>query len=100
MYELASFGGVPIVDSGYKNDGSGLVIPNTKTVGTSVDCTTIYAAKFGERENLTAATNTGVDVIDEGKLSTHYSTMVDFDCNLGLLDPLAVAQMDGIRIEI
>lgn len=100
MFEVSAFGGVPIVDTGYKNDGTGLVIPSTETVGTSNDCTSIYAVKFGEKENLTAATNTGLEVVDKGIIGTQYVTMVDFDMNIGLFDDLSVGKFEGTRIEM
>ncbi len=99
-YELATFNGIPIVDAGFKNDGTGLVMPNTETVGTSNDCTSVIAVKFGDQENLTGITSTGIDVFDKGLQGVHYVTMVDFDLNLGLLDDLAVAQLSGIKLEV
>lgn len=98
--ELAFFGGKPILDIGYTKDGSGLIIPNNKTVGTSSDCTSIYAVKFGQGIDLSAATNVGIDVIDKGLEGVHYVTMVDFDCDLGLFDDRAIARLDGIRLEV
>lgn len=98
--EVVNFAGVPILDMGFKRDGTGLVIPNNMTCGTSSDCTAVYAVKFGQGTNLTAATNVGIDVIDKGIIGTQAVTMIDFDCDLGLFDDRAVAKLDGIRLEI
>lgn len=100
MFKVPTFNGIPIVDAGYKNDGEGLVIPSTTTCGTATDCTTVYAVKYGEKENLMGVTNSGVDVVDKGIIGTQYVTMVDFDMNQALSDSRAVAQLDGLRIEL
>ena len=100
MFEVPTFNGIPIVDAGYKNDGEGLVISNTAVCGSATDCTTIYAVKYGEKQNVMAATNSGVDVVDKGLIGVHYVTMVDFDMNQAISDSRAVAQLDGLRIEV
>lgn len=95
---LASFNGVPVLDPGYKQDDSTLVLPNTLTCGTSTDCTSIIAVRYGEKQDLTWATNVGVQVADKGIIGTQYVTMVDFDIDQVLLNDRAVAELDGVRI--
>lgn len=91
------FGNVPILDSGYDKDGN-LVIPHTETCGLNNDCTSIYAVRFGERSNLSCATNVGVEVKDLGLVGVHYTHAVELDCDLALLNDKAIARLEGIRI--
>ncbi len=94
---IGYFNEVPIVLSGYAKDGS-LVIGHDETVGESNDCTSIYAMRFGERSDLTIATNVGVEVADMGKVGAHYVHNVELDASPGLLNDKALARLEGIRI--
>lgn len=91
------YNGVPIRDAGYDRTGA-LVIPQNETVGTSNDCTSIYAVRFGEGADLSLATNIGVEVKDLGLIGVHYTHSVEFDADLVLLNDLAVARLEGIRL--
>ncbi len=91
------YNGVPLRDAGYDKDGN-LVIPQNETVGTSTDCTSIYAVRFGEASDLSIATNIGVEVKDLGLIGVHYIHSVEFDATLVLLNDLAVARLEGIRL--
>lgn len=91
------YNGIPIRDAGYDKTGS-LVIPQTETVGTSTDCTSIYAVRFGEASDLSVATNIGVEVKDLGLVGVHYTHAVEFDVDLVLLNDLSVARLEGIRL--
>ena len=94
---IGYFNEVPIILSGYAKDGS-LVIGHDETVGTSEDCTSIYAMRFGERSDLTIATNIGVEVADLGKVGSHYVHTVELDAAPALLNTKALARLEGIRI--
>jgi len=94
---IGYFNEVPIILSGYAKDGS-LVIGHNETVGTSDDCTSIYAMRFGERSDLTIATNIGVEVTDMGKVGPHYVHNVELDAAPALLNNKALARLEGIRI--
>lgn len=91
------YNGVPVRDAGYDKNGS-LVVPQNETVGTSSDCTSIYAVRFGEGSDLSIATNLGVEVKDLGLVGVHYTHSVEFDADLVLLNDLSVARLEGIRL--
>lgn len=91
------YNGIPLRDAGYDKDGN-LIIPQNETVGTSTDCTSIYAVRFGEASDLSIATNIGVEVKDLGLVGVHYIHSVEFDAVPVLLNDLAVARLEGIRL--
>lgn len=88
---------IPIRNIGYDKDGN-LILDFNETVGTSTDCTSIYAVRFGEASDLSIATNIGVEVKDLGLVGVHYTHSVEFDADLVLLNDKAVARLEGIRI--
>jgi hypothetical protein len=94
---VAYYNGIPIKDSGYDSTGA-LIIPQNETVGTSNDCTSVYAVRFGEAQDLSIATNIGVEVKDLGLVGVHYVHSVDFDLDTVLLNNKAVARLEGIRL--
>jgi hypothetical protein len=94
---VRSYKGIPIVNFGFKADGSGLVIPSTETEGTAVGtCTSIYLLRFGEMQDVTFATNVGLDVKDLGLIGTEYVTMVELDVDLAILNAKSVKRLSGI----
>lgn len=88
----------PLLRAGLKKDKSGPVIGHAETQGIDDDCTSIYAIRFGEEEDVTFATNVGLDVQDLGLVGTEYITMVEFDIDLAILNNWSVKRMKGIRI--
>lgn len=68
---LESYRGTPILDPGVKLDGS-KILPQTETQGTSTDCSSVYAVRFGDDEGdqaVTGLVNTnheGANSIEEG----------------------------------
>lgn len=95
---VTTYKGVPLVDAGYKNDGDGWVIPEDETVGASSDCTSLYLVRFGERRDVTVGTNVGLDVKDQGVVSTKMQTLVEFDVDLTVLDPRTLTRLSGLRL--
>jgi len=93
-----SYMGIPIVSSGVAKDGVTQVITNAETVGTNADCTSIYAIRFGEKENLSIATNNGLQVYDRGIVGVHYVTTVELDAAVALVHSQSIAQLKGIRL--
>ncbi|MFN6991808.1 MAG: hypothetical protein ACK4MM_03680, partial [Fervidobacterium sp.] len=82
----------------YDNNGNKIIGFN-ETVGQANDCTSVYAFRFGEKENLCFATNSyGIEVKDLGLVGVHYTYSVDFDLDLVLLNDRAVAKLEGIRL--
>lgn len=88
---------IPLVLAGKDKDGN-KILPFTETLGTSTDCTSIYAVKFGENTDVTLATNIGVEVKDLGLVGVHYTHSVDFDTDLVILDGTKAKRLQGIRI--
>lgn len=97
QHEVTSYLGIPIVNAGYKNDNSGLVIPNNELVGPLGEIgTSIYLVKFGDQQDVCLPTNSGIDVKDNGVVGTQYETVVEFDVDLAVLNTKAIARMSGI----
>jgi len=88
---------VPVRPAGYDRNGN-RVLPHTETVGTSNNCTSLYAVRFGEKADVTMATNVGVEVSDLGIVGVHYTHNVDFDADLSILNDKAAARLEGIII--
>ena len=95
---VKSYKGIPLVNAGFKADASGLVIPNNEVEGTSSDCTSIYLLRFGEMQDVTFATNVGLDIKDLGLVGTEYITMVEFDVDMAVLNDKAFKRIAGIRL--
>lgn len=100
VQQLETYNGIPIYLAGYTSDESGLVIPHDETVAdpARTGCTSIYAGRFGEKEDLTFATNVGIQVIGPKTSDVHVQTQVDFDLDLALLNVKALARIEGIKI--
>ncbi|MBE2186744.1 MAG: hypothetical protein IAE99_08240 [Rhodothermales bacterium] len=96
--KVTTYNGVPLVNMGYTSNGTGLVLPQTETVGTSNDCCSIYGIRFGEQRDVTFATNVGLDVQDLSLVGTKYLTLVEFDVDLAVLNPKAFFRMSGVRL--
>jgi hypothetical protein len=98
QHSVTNYKGIPIVNAGYKANNSGLVIPSDETEGNKSDCTSIYLIKFGEAQDVSMATNVGMDVRDLGVVGTAYNTLFEFDIDLAILNSKAVSRLSGIRI--
>lgn len=99
--ELPTYNGIPMIDIGVRGDGT-LIIPQTETQGTAVDCSSIYAVKFGQSEAdqaVTGLTNGGVNVEDLGKLQSKpaFRTRIEFFCGIGVFGGRAAARGSGVR---
>ncbi len=94
---VAYYNDVPIRPAGYDKNGN-RVIPHNETVGTATNCTSVYAVRFGEKADVTLATNIGVEVKDLGLVGVHYTHSVEFDTDLVILNDKAVARLQGIII--
>lgn len=94
---MMTFYGIPLVNAGYKNDGTTYVIPNSETVGTSTDCTSLYMVRFGERQDVTIATSTGLDVQALGFTGPKFQTLVEFDVAQVSLNSKSLRRISGIR---
>lgn len=95
-HEVTSYHGIPIIPAGKRLSGPA-VIGNNETVGTSTDCTSLYFPKFGTRRDVTAATSTGLDVVDNGRQGTAYETLVELDVDLVVTNPNSLMRLSGLR---
>jgi hypothetical protein len=96
--QVESYDGTPIINAGYKKNKSDLVIGYNESVGVSNDCTSIYCVAYGEKEDVTLASNVGIVVKDLGLVESQYVTMVDFDIDQTVLSPTAAFRLQGIRL--
>ncbi len=95
---IGDFQGVPIVPTGKRYDGTKL-IPFDEEVGTSTDCTSVFAVKSGEKQHLTAmTTRTGLKVYPMEKLGNFYQHMVQLQMDMAALSNRCVAQLRGARL--
>lgn len=94
--EVPAYRGVPI----FRND----YIPTNQTVGTSSNCTTVFAGTFddGSRTHgiagLTAEEAAGIQVEDVGPAETkdNYITRVKWYCGLALFSEKGLAALPGV----
>lgn len=97
-----TYNGIPIVDPGTKSDGTTLILPQTETVGTSTDCTSIYVVGFSGNQatpGVGGLTNGGVSVRDLGEVSDKpvYRTRIEFYCGVATFGVKAACRLTGIR---
>jgi len=97
-HTVNTFGNVPIIVSGVAKDNSTLVLPYNETVGSSNDCTSVYAIRFGERADVSLIGNKGVSVKDNGFENQAYVTSVEVDTNVIVIDDWALAKLSGLRV--
>ena len=95
--QVTTYMGIPLVNAGWNPDRSGYIIGNDETVGTSNDCTSLYLLNYGEEENLTIATNIGLDVVDLGQVEEKLKLLVELDLDQVLLNDRAIKRVSGIR---
>ena len=91
------FNDIPVLNAGYDKSGN-RVIPHTEVCGTSNLTTSIYAIRFGEKSNVSIATNIGVDVKDLGLVANNYVHKVELDAAPIVLNEKAIARLKGIII--
>lgn len=97
--QLTQYNGIPIYVPGYNKDKSAFILTSTETLGTSgAVCSSVWAARVGEKIDLTYATNVGVEVMDRGLQGNLWTTDVDFDADSELLDIKALGRLQGIII--
>lgn len=89
------FMGIPVRDPGYTSAGS-LILTNAETCGTSANTGSVFAVRWGEKQDFTIASNKGVNVADQGLVGVHYTHLVELDAVPVLANTKAVAQLKGI----
>jgi hypothetical protein len=94
---VTSYKGIPLVNAGWQPDRGGYVIGNDETVGTSTDCTSVYLVNYGEEEDVTIASNVGIDVIDLGNVEEKIKALVELDIDQVVLNERSLKRLSGIR---
>ncbi len=95
---IPTFRDVPIINAGFLANGTAQVISNTETLGTSTNCTSVYAARFGERSMFTLPTNVGVSVTDNGAVLQQLTTTLELEVGGLCAHSRAVARLQGVRL--
>lgn len=98
---VAFYNGVPLRRAGFTDRPqaeANRVLGYNETVGTSVDCTSVFACRFGEMNDLTVASNVGVQVKDMMLVGIHYTYLIDFDIDNALVNDRSVARLTGARL--
>ncbi|HEX8599125.1 MAG TPA: phage major capsid protein [Chloroflexia bacterium] len=74
-------------------------IPDNETLGTSTDCSSIYAVQFGFQTGLCGLENGGIAVQPLGALETKdaWRTRIKWYCGLALFRKTALARLEGVR---
>jgi hypothetical protein len=106
---LPVYNGVPMIDIGQKADGT-LIIPQTETQGTAVDCSSIYAVRFGSSEadqSITGLYNDQQGRVNETVFSVRdlgeqqakpaFRTRIEGFVGLGVFGGKAGARLAGVR---
>lgn len=75
-------------------------IPDNETLGTSTDCSSIYAAQFAFQTGLCGLENGGIQVQPLGALETKdaWRTRIKWYCGLALFRKTALARLEGVRV--
>jgi hypothetical protein len=94
---IEMIGNVIIRGAGYQEDGTPL-LPFDETVGGSNDCSSIFAVRWGERNNLTCITSAGLKGRYAGQYGNFLINNVNLDMALLLQDTTALVQSKGWRI--
>lgn len=89
---------VPIISAGYTNAGAS-IIAGDETHGTITGtCYSVYFARFGEKTDVTVATNIGLNVTDKGLVGSQYLYNIDFDMEFALENDKAIAKLEGLKL--
>ena len=75
-------------------------ISDAETLGTSNECSSIYAVQFGFQTGLCGLENGGIQVQPVGALETKdaWRTRIKWYCGLALFRKTAVARLEGVRV--
>jgi len=89
---VISYDGIPV-----EVDDS---IPDNETLGTSSDCSSIYAVQFGFQTGVCGLDNGGIQAQPLGALETKdaWRTRIKWYCGLALFRETALARLEGVRV--
>lgn len=97
---IPTYNGIPMLDPGTTAAGAD-ILPQTETMGSASNTSSIYAVRFGQDEGdqaVTGLTNGGVQVYDLGELQEKpaYRTRIEFYCGLAVFGGKAAARLRGV----
>ncbi len=95
--EIEMIGNTIVRGAGDKEDGTKL-LPFNETVGTSADCSSIFAVRYGTRQELSALTSVGVKGRFSGQKGNLITNNINFDMAFVLQNPAALYQFTGWRM--
>lgn len=98
---VLQYNGIALLDAGQDATGAE-IIPQSETMGTASDTSSIYAVKFGQDEGdqaVTGLTNGGVMVDDLGQLQEKpaYRTRIEFYTGVATFGGKAAARLRGVQ---
>ena len=98
--QVPTWQGIPILDAGNKADQT-QILPQTETVGTSTNTSSIYAVNYGTSIDLPGVvglTNGGLQVDPPRELETKPAILgrIEFYTGLALLGPAPAARLTGV----
>jgi hypothetical protein len=97
--QLSAYAGVPIAVVEENKDGDAILPftePDLDNGDQNVTCS-IYACRFGLAEYVSGLQAGDMDVLDQGLVNTHYQTLIEWICGLGVFHPKAAARLRGIK---
>jgi len=83
--------------AGYNKDGS-LILPQSETVGSNADCSSIFFARWAEKSDLSALTSVGLKATYAGQVGNFYVNNVNMDMVLTLQNDTALMKSMGWRL--
>lgn len=88
--QVETYDGIPLVVDDF--------VPDTQSVGTGTNLSTMYALKFGQGAGLMGLENGGIQIERVGELETKDATRtrIKWYCGLALFNELGVARLTGI----
>jgi hypothetical protein len=98
--EVPVWQGIPILDAGLKADQTA-ILPQTETVGTSTNTSSIYAVNFSDsldQPGITGLTNGGIQVDPPRELETKPTILgrIEFYCGLAAMGSAPAARLTGV----
>ena len=97
--DVMMFDGVDIYGLGYDFEGTPVIGQDEQPGSITTNTQSIYAVRYGERSDLAMATNTGLNVTDNGLVGNHYEYNVELDAQQGRLNDRAVGRLAGIELK-
>ena len=96
--QITTFDRIPLVSAGFKPDGSD-ILGFDETLGTSEDCTSVYAFRSEEMAYLSFKTTPGgVRVYDPVHVGNKYEQKVELQVDSGCFNNKSIAVLPGFRI--